>query len=330
MTQLTGCVTAIHRERILVSANGETFGATLKTSVYYNFSSEAFPTVGDNVLVRYNPMGDSQIIKTLPRRSYFSRRDPDPLKGEQAVAANFDYVFMVSSLNADYNEKRLLRYLVLARQSGAEPVVILTKLDLCQDPESYVSSARSVAGPDISIHTLSAVTKEGLKELAPYLQEGKAIVLLGSSGVGKSSLVNAISQEPLMETQAIREDDAKGRHTTTHRQILKLKNGALLIDTPGMRELGMWNADDGLSDAFEDIINLSQGCRFKDCSHQREPYCAVQAAIQNGHLAQTRLDAYFTLEKESAHAQHKAKQLAQKAERTKAQASKLKKSQKAR
>lgn len=290
-------VTAVHKGRFcVVSDYGEGY-AQLKGKEYY-YSDAVFPTVGDFVLIDFNSDGDSRIIKTLKRKTYFSRRDPDKGKGEQAVAANFDYVFIMQSLNHNFNLKRLERYLTCARQSGAEPVIVLTKADLTNDPMPYVLEAGSVA-KDVKICVISAKTGSGTQELAPYLQKGKTLVFLGSSGVGKSSLVNALAGEEIMDVNGIREADSKGRHTTTHRELIMLKNGAMIIDTPGMRELGVWEVDDGLADAFSDVDELAARCRFRDCKHKNEPGCAVREAIQNGELSLSRFESYLKLKTEA-------------------------------
>ena len=234
-------VTAVHKERYqIVCEHGETY-ARLKTREYY-VDGEAFPTTGDFVMVEYVPDGDSRILSTLPRRTYFSRRDPDKGRGEQAVAANFDYVFLMQSLNLDFNPKRMERYLTLTWQSGAVPVVVLTKADLAEDYSGYLAEVERVAA-GVDVHIVSARTGYGMAGLQQYLVPGKTVVFLGSSGVGKSSLVNALAGQEVMTAGEIREDDSKGRHTTTHRQLLRLDSGVMIIDTPGMRELGMWGVD---------------------------------------------------------------------------------------
>ena len=237
-------VTAVHKERYqIVCEHGETY-ARLKTREYY-VDGEVFPTTGDFVMVEYVPDGDSRILSTLPRRTYFSRRDPDKGRGEQAVAANFDYVFLMQSLNLDFNPKRMERYLTLTWQSRAVPVVVLTKADLAEDYSGYLAEVERVAA-GVDVHIVSARTGYGMAGLQQYLVPGKTVVFLGSSGVGKSSLVNALAGQEVMTAGEIREDDSKGRHTTTHRQLLRLKSGVMVIDTPGMRELGMWGVDGGL------------------------------------------------------------------------------------
>ena len=297
-------VTAVHKERYgLICEYGEIYGR-LKTREYYG-GFEKFPTAGDYVLINYIPNGDSQIVRTLPRRTFFSRRDPTPGRGEQAVAANFDYVFIVQSLNQDFNPKRLERYLTLAWQSGAVPVVILTKADLTEKRDEYVQAAETIA-EGAAVHAVSAKTGEGLEKLADYLRPGKTIVFLGSSGVGKSTLVNALAGKPLMNVSGIRESDGKGRHTTTHRQLIRLENGTLIIDTPGMRELGMWDVTRGLGEAFADVEQLLGKCRFSDCRHQSEPGCAVRQAIADGKLSRERWASYVKLKGEAKYSDDRA------------------------
>jgi len=248
--------------------------------------------------VNYIENGDSQIIATLPRKTFFSRREPGPIPRDQAVAANFDYVFIMQSLNLDFNPKRLERYLTLAWQSGATPVILLTKADLVEDYWDYLTAVERVAA-GVNTHVVSAHTGFGLNRLNAYLQPGKTVVFLGSSGVGKSSLVNALAGEEIMTVSDIREDDSKGRHTTTHRQLIRLKSGVLIIDTPGMRELGMWDVSEGLSDAFADVERFMGKCRFSDCRHESEPGCAIRAALDAGELDASRWDSYQKLKEEA-------------------------------
>ncbi len=308
-------ITAVHKERYaLVCEHGETYGR-LKTKEYFG-GFEEFPTTGDFVLILYNPHGDSQIIKTLPRKTFFSRKDPTPGRGEQAVASNFDYVFIMQSLNQDFNTKRLERYLTLAWQSGALPVVVLTKADLVEEHESYVRIAEGFA-VGAPVYAVSSRTGAGLSSLAEYMVPGKTIVFLGSSGVGKSSLVNALAGEEIMAVNGIREFDSKGRHTTTHRQLILLKNGAMMIDTPGMRELGMWNVSNGLGGAFSDVEQYLGKCRFSDCSHRTEPGCAIKEAIAAGELSQERWESYRNLKAEASYADDKGAFLRQKQQRNK-------------
>lgn len=290
-------VTAVHKERYEIVCQHGITHARLKTKEYYR-EDEVFPTVGDFVMIQYVPNGDSLITATLPRRTFFSRREPGPIPRDQAVAANFDYVFIMQSLNLDFNPKRLERYLTLAWQSGATPVILLTKADLADDYWEYLCQVERVAA-GVDTHVVSAHTGYGLERLKVYLQPGKTLVFLGSSGVGKSSLVNALAGETIMTVNGIREDDSKGRHTTTHRQLIRLNCGAMIIDTPGMRELGMWEVSEGLSDAFADVEQFLGRCRFSDCTHSGEPGCAIRTAIAQGELELSRWESYRKLKEES-------------------------------
>lgn len=295
------------------------FFGRLKSAEYYGENSEqAFPTVGDFVLVDYNDSGDSRIVRTLPRTSVFER--PDPSYGRQrpqAVAANFDHVFIVLALNRDFNDKKLARYLTLSWQSSAQPVIVLTKLDLHEPGWEKMIAAAEEAAFGAPVCAVSSLTGEGLEALEEFLQSGKTAALLGSSGAGKSSLVNALARQKLMETGAVREEDARGRHTTTHRQMLRLPSGALVIDTPGMRELGMWDVTEGLGDAFGDISVLAGHCRFSDCRHEKEPGCAVRAAIKAGELPEERLIQYRKLKKEARYSDDPSAYIRQRTEERK-------------
>lgn len=296
-------ITAVHRERYqVVYEHGETY-ARLKTKEYY-VEFEEFPTTGDFVLINYIATGDSQIIKTLPRKTFFSRLDPTPGRGEQAVAANFDYVFIMQSLNHDFNEKRLERYMTLAWQSGATPIIVLTKADLVDDYEGYIASIGVIA-PGVEVYPVSSITGYGMESLIKYLQPAKTVVFLGSSGVGKSSLVNTLAGKEIMGVNGIREDDSKGRHTTTHRQLIMLENGAMIIDTPGMRSIGMWDISTGLSEAFEDVKQYLGTCKFADCKHLTEPGCAIKQAIADGLLSAERWDSYLKLKNEARYSDDK-------------------------
>ena len=290
-------ITAVHKERYEIVCEHGMAHARLKTKEYY-VDTQDFPTTGDFVMINYIDNGDSQIIATLPRRTFFCRREPGPIPRDQAVAANFDYVFIMQSLNMDFNPKRLERYLTLAWQSEATPVILLTKADLVDDYWDYLTAVERVAA-GVNTHVVSAHTGYGLQRLNAYLQPGKTVVFLGSSGVGKSSLVNALAGEEIMTVNGIREDDSKGRHTTTHRQLIRLKSGVMIIDTPGMRELGMWDVSEGLGDAFADVEQFIWKCRFSDCKHESEPGCAIKAAIASGELDIGRWESYRKLKAEA-------------------------------
>ena len=306
-------VTEVQRERYGVISRHGAGWARLKKSAF-QAEDAVYPTVGDFVYLRFNPSGDSMIEQVLPRRSFFERSDSWSVRGRQAVAANFDYVFIVTSMNDEYRTRRLERYLSQARISGAQPVVILTKKDVGRI--EAVEEARQAAG-EAPVHAVSALTGEGLEELEQYLKRGNTIVLMGSSGVGKSTLVNALAGKELMATGEIREDDDKGRHTTTHRQMLMMPCGTAIIDTPGMRELGLWDSMEGVKDTFEDLEELAGLCRFRDCTHTREPGCAIRTALGSGEADPDRVRNWLQLSNEAdqtarrAQKQEKMKQIAQ-------------------
>lgn len=259
-----------------------------------------YPTVGDFVMLSAIDTNSPAVIHAvLPRTSVFVRKAAGTAVNEQVVAANIDIVFICMSLGNDFNIRRLERYLSIAWESGASPVIVLTKADLCDDIAQKQAQAASAAmGAEILI--TSGLTEDGCTALLPYLQTGQTVVFIGSSGVGKSSLINRLLQEDRMKTGGLRNDE-KGRHTTTHRQMLLLPTGGIVIDTPGMRELGMWDSADGLERVFSDIEELSRSCRFRDCTHTNEPDCAVRAAMQNGTLSQARWLSYQKLTAENAY-----------------------------
>ena len=307
-------ITAAFKERYeVVSEKGASF-AVLKRAAYQGKNAaEEFPAVGDYVSLRYEETGDSLIVKTLPRSSKFSRSNFSGHAAgyvktvlSQTVAANFDYVFLMSSLNHDFNVARMERYLAMAYHSGAQPVIILTKADAAVERAEKLNRARAIAG-QAPIHVISAHTGEGILELAAYFEPGKTAVFLGSSGVGKSSLVNALAGQEVMPVNDIREDDSKGRHTTTHRQMIFLPGGAMVIDTPGLRELGMWEAEEGLLETFADVEAYLGRCRFSNCSHHGEPGCAIREAVAQGKLEQERVDRYRQLLGETRFSAKKAK-----------------------
>lgn len=254
-------------------------------------SAAELPAVGDWVVLR-----DDTIHAVLPRRSAFSRKAAWSATEEQVLAANLDAVFVVSALNGDLNLRRLERYLTLAWESGATPVLVLTKADLCDDVGAALLGVEQVA-LGVATHAVSNLSGAGLDELTPYLGPARTVALLGSSGVGKSTLANRLAGEERQVTHEIAED-GRGRHTTTSRQLIPLPGGALLVDTPGLREIQLWDADDGIQEAFADVDELAADCRFSDCAHQSEPGCAVQAAIDEGRLLSERLQSYRQLQRE--------------------------------
>jgi len=273
--------------------------ARVRGKLRYDSESAAdFPAVGDWVAIsRRERDGLNQIQAVLPRRSKFSRKTAGANSEEQVVAANVDIVFLVQGLDHDFNLRRLERYLVAAFESNAAPVVILNKADLCEDVEKKTSEAESVA-PGTPVHAISAVSGDGLDALDQYVLPGVTVAFLGSSGAGKSTLINRIVGEEIQKTAEVREHDSRGRHTTTRRELIVLKTGGLLIDTPGMRELQMWDASGSLDLAFSDVQSIAAACYFSDCSHQNEPGCAVREALEDGSLDRGRYESYTKMEKE--------------------------------
>ena len=258
-----------------------------------------YPAVGDYVMADLCGTDMAVIHRVLPRKSVFLRRAAGSVNTEQVVAANVDTVFLCMALNSDFNLRRLERYLSVAWDSGAMPVVLLTKTDLCHDHSAKLRQVSEVCvGADVII--VSALESGGCQSITSYLLKGNTLAFVGSSGVGKSTLINTLLGEDRQKTNGLRAD-GKGRHTTTHRELIELPGGAMVIDTPGMRELGMWDAGEGLSTTFADIEALSERCRFKDCTHRTEPHCAVRAAIERGELSEERLLSYRKLRAENAY-----------------------------
>lgn len=272
---------------------------------------EDLPAVGDWVVVKASPGEMRGIIKgILPRKSKFSRKAAGQVTEEQIVAANVDTVFIVNSLNDDLNLRRIERYLLLAWESGSNPVIILSKADLVTDLQAKLDEVSSVA-LGVPVIAVSVLEGTGIEELMAYLAPGKTVALIGSSGVGKSSLVNYFTGFEKQLVQEIRESDDKGKHTTTHREMILLPGGAILIDTPGMREIQLWSGEEGIAESFADIEQYANGCKFRDCSHKNEPGCAVVSAIQEGLLEENRLTSYVKLQKELAYIDRKLDKRAQ-------------------
>jgi ribosome biogenesis GTPase len=284
----------------LYADGGELEASTTGRLRHRALSRAEMPAVGDWVAMRRRPSESrGTIVAVLPRRSRFSRQAAGTTGDEQIVAANVDVVFIVMALDGDYNLRRLERYLLLARDSGAAPVVLLTKPDLSSDVPDQVANVAAVA-PEISIHVLSPKFNQGLAQVASYLTSGSTAALLGSSGVGKSTIINRLAGGELQKTREVREADYRGRHTTTHRELVVLPDGGLIIDTPGMRELQLWDVGEAVRETFEDVAALGAACHFTDCRHRGEPRCAVKAAVIEGTLAAERLESYLKLQDELA------------------------------
>jgi ribosome biogenesis GTPase / thiamine phosphate phosphatase len=268
------------------------------------------PTVGDWVLVSDPaaqaadtgdelPSGTVLIEVTLKRKSKFSRKEAGERYDEQVVAANIDTVFLVTGLDDNFNVNRIERYLLLAWTSGASPVIILSKADLCQGLERKLEKVAAIAMAT-PVHVVSATADQGMDALRTYVTKGKTVALLGSSGVGKSTITNYLLGHDYFDTGAVRATDSRGRHTTTFRELCLLADGGMLIDTPGMREIQIWADQDTLAASFSDVADLAYQCRFNDCQHQSEPGCAVHAAIAAGELLQARLDTFQRFKDELA------------------------------
>ncbi|MFB7812704.1 ribosome small subunit-dependent GTPase A [Paenibacillus chitinolyticus] len=317
-----GRVALEHKRMYRVKTDSDEVLAEVSGSMRYQARSRGdYPAVGDWVALSVREEeGRATIHGVLPRKSMFVRKVAGNVTEEQIVAANVDVIFLVNALNADYNLRRLERYLVMAWESGASPVIILSKADLCASPEEValrVAETEAIA-PGVPVHAVSSLLGEGVEGLrAAYLGIGRTAAVAGSSGAGKSTLINALLGHEAMDTGAIREDDARGRHTTTHRELLLLPGGGVLIDTPGMRELQLWEADSGLSQSFDDVETLAASCRFPDCRHSSEPGCAVRGAIEDGTLDQARYDSYVKLQKELAFLARKESKSLQTAEKDK-------------
>ncbi|AKB36097.1 putative GTPase related to EngC [Methanosarcina siciliae C2J] len=253
------------------------------------------PVVGDFVVLLDQPeTGSRMVVNILPRRTCLSRGAAGDGGGEQVIAANLDTIFIVTSVGKDLNLRRLERYLAIVYSSEANPVILLNKIDLADDPARLVEKIRAVAGA-VPVIPLSALSKTGLDALSPYLNPGETVALVGSSGVGKSTLINSLLGETVQRTEGIREDDEKGRHTTTVRQMFLLPNGAVLIDNPGIREIQLGDSAEGLEKAFSEIVDAAHNCKFKDCTHRDEPGCAVLQAVKDGLIPEERLESYHRL-----------------------------------
>lgn len=296
-----GRVLSEHRGGYVVATErGEVEAAVSGRYRHEAASAEEFPAVGDWVALEMADGGQSGVVQALvPRKTRFLRPGRGDGLSAQVVAANVDVVLLVAGLDHDFNLRRIERYIALAWSSGAEPVIVLNKADVCDDVDGRMDDVTQVA-PGVSIRVLSALAGTGLDSLTPLLEPGKTIALIGSSGVGKSTIVNALLGWERQSTGAVRENDQRGRHTTTSRELLVTPTGALLLDSPGMRSVGMWEAEDGLAEAFADVEAFASQCRFSDCAHGGEPGCAVRAAIADGSLPASRFESQQKLVRELA------------------------------
>lgn len=306
---IVGRIAVEHRSSyLLYTAQGEKSAEVTGKFRHQATGSQNFPAVGDWVVIQTRATEQRATIHAiLPRTSKFSRKVAGSAIEEQIIATNVDTVFLVSGLDGDLNLRRIERYLILAWESGVNPVVLLNKADLCPNLEQCLMEVEEIA-TGVPIVTLSAMQQQGMELLQPYLQPGKTIVLLGSSGVGKSTITNQLKGELVQTVQAVRLGDDRGKHTTTHRQLIMLPSGALIIDTPGMRELQVWSATEGLPETFMDIETLVEQCRFRNCQHEGEPGCAIQEALTGGQLDPKRFLNYQKLQREAQHLARKQDQ----------------------
>lgn len=288
---------------LLLSEMGELVGQISGRFAHEAASKEEFPGVGDWVLAEKLPGEQKATIHAvLPRKSCFARQAPGGRTEMQVVAANVDNVFIVSGLDGGraFNLRRIERYLALAWESGASPVVVLNKVDVCDDVETCLARAESIA-IGVPVHAVSAIEGTGVDELREYLAPGRTVALLGSSGVGKSALVNALLGEERQATGSVRANDLRGRHTTVRRELIVLGDGGMIVDTPGMRELQVLGDEQSVTGTFSDIEDLAMECKFRDCQHGQEAGCAVHMAIGRGELDAARFDSYLRLQREMAY-----------------------------
>jgi ribosome biogenesis GTPase len=283
---------------ILYTEQGELSAEVSGKLRYQATERQDFPAVGDWVVISVREAQKTATIHAvLPRKSKFSRKTVGTKTEEQIIATNVDTVFLISGLDGDFNLRRIERYLILVWESDANPVIILNKADLCEDVEQCREAVEEIAF-GVPIIILSAVNNQGLDALIPYLNQGQTVALLGSSGVGKSTITNQLAGKAIQSVQAVRQGDDRGKHTTTHRELIILPSGGLLMDTPGMREIQIWTGDEGLQETFADIKSLAMQCRFHDCRHEQEPGCAVQEALADGSLDYQRFLNHQKLQKE--------------------------------
>lgn len=314
-----GRVIAQHKGRYNVVCNAGIVSAEISGNYHFNLEEKGgYPVVGDYTYITLGSKDHAVINDILPRVSMFYRKDSWSKEGIQILASNFDTILLCTSLNRDFNITRLMRYMIMSNESNAQVGIVLTKSDLCSSDEAEAKTKLCQERfPNVPVMVVSAYTGEGLHQLQDYFVGTETVILLGSSGVGKSSLVNAISGEEIMKVGEIREYDDKGRHTTVHRQIIKLPNGGILIDTPGIREIGVVDAQEGISRVFDKISKIATNCKYTNCSHNAEDGCAIKAAIEQGDILQSEFNDYLKMLQESAFDENKEGYLFDKWQRSK-------------
>ncbi len=310
-------VIRVHRQLCTVLSEQGEFASRIPGKLFHDAAARStLPAVGDWVIVQRTASDTALVQMVLERRTVISRKVAGVVTEEQIIAANVDVAFIVTGLDGNYNIKRIERYLTQILDFGIDPIVVLNKADVCDDVASRVYEVEAIMF-GFPVIAVSAREGTGMEELETAMEPGKTYVLLGSSGVGKSTIVNHLLGQAVQRVEAIREDDSQGRHTTTTRELFVLKNGALMIDNPGMREIQLWGDEQGLSGAFADVLSLAHNCRFGDCTHSHEPGCAVQEAIESGELEPRRLESFFKLQKELRHLQRRQDEKLDRIEREK-------------